>query len=169
MGQIKREMEEILNVYLFRTYNPVGYEHIAERHMEINLKDLQKRLSKIPFDKYGDIQSMSRFLKGMSMEQVCTMIYGCMSANEKNIRTFLSGNTVGKARDYYMDFPHPIGEGIVKGTDECSFFEMSRLCVIVGHSDNDERKMEIISAYPVFAYDEIDDVIDAVEEWQSGV
>lgn len=165
MSQIRREIEEISNEYLFKTYSPIGTKHIVERHMEINLKGLQKRLASVTFDRYGDNQSMSRFFANAAFKDVCEMIYDCLNANEKYLRIFLSGSVGERATEFFFDFSSPIGEGIVKGLDENKLHKMSRICVAVGHSNKKGRKLEIISAYPVFDADEIDAIDVLLDEY----
>lgn len=167
MSQFRREMEELSNEYLFKSYSPVGYDHVVERHMDISVKGLKKRLAPMPFDIDGEIKSMSRFYEGTNMAAICEMIYKCVCANEKEIREYLASSMGVKARDFYVDLHTPIGEGIVKGTDETTLFQMSRICVVVGHANKNGRMLEVYSAYPVLDCDEIDEAYDAIVEWQS--
>ena len=163
MGQIRREIEETGNAYLFKAYNPVGTSHVIERHMEISRRGLEKRLAKVDFDRYGCSQSMSRFLGHIPFGDICGMVCKCLGANEKHLRVYLAGSAGRGLMDFYLDFPSPIGEGLVKGLDG-TLHKMSRICVVVGHSGREGRKLEVISAYPVFGIDEIDAIDELLEQ-----
>ena len=66
-----------------------------------------------------------------------------------------------------VTFDAPIGDGIVKGTDWNKTFPMSNLRIVLKNSDIRGRLFEIITAYPVPGYDEVDQILDAMEEYGS--
>lgn len=164
MRQFIRETEDCTNKYLFQSYHRVGYEHLLERHLDIPVKVLQKRLAPIPFDA-GNIQHMTRFNKGTTVEEVLEMIRDCLLANEEEIMKHLKRKSV--AKEFTLCFDHKIGEGLVKGADPKKLISMSGIGIAVGPSDHNGRLFEIISVYCIPNIDEIDDCWDAIEEWQS--
>lgn len=161
MDQILREFQDITTPELFRTYHPTGYSHLMERHINKSLKDLKARLRKIPFNPDGDLTIMSRFNEDIDEQKALDMAYQCLLANENEIRKWAKKITPKK--DFIFEFPTPIGDGIVKGSDWNKTHKFSAICVVLGPSNRDGRLFEIISIYPTPGFEEIDEVWEAVQ------
>lgn len=63
-------------------------------------------------------------------------------------------------------YDHPIGDGVVKGTDWNHLFALSGICIVLQLSDRKDHFFEITTAYPIPDFDEVDEILDAMDEYQ---
>lgn len=157
--QLTREIKEAGVKELFLSYH--SKSHALERHCGLSHMDLKNRIRKIPYQE-DDITVMSRFTEDES--GIVSLIQSCLESNFKGIRFWLeSGN--GNALELVKPFHHPVGDGIVKGTDWNVLHPMSSVRVMIAPSDIRGRLFKVITAYPVPDMDECDEIWDSIDEW----
>ena len=159
-NQFLREAEEYRNPYIFMGMDPKRYNHIWGRHMKKRDKQLKARLEPIEYAEEDDIIAMSCFNQDITKEQLCSMIADTLVHEAKSICKHLK-NMGAASECFHKDFPYPIGMGIVKGLED-KVLPMSRMRVVVGHSNKEGRLFRVITAYPVFDWDETDVAYEAL-------
>lgn len=167
MTQLEREIRELSIPELFQAYHPNS--HVFIRHYGISKKDLINRIRKIPYKK-DEIACASKFLiseeNDRDKQKISEMVSQCLLKHQKGIEKWIKTDPF-HAFEICEKFPQPIGEGIVKGTDWNVMFPMSNLRIVLKNSDIKGRLFQVMTAYPVPGYDEVDDILDAMEEWEN--
>lgn len=149
--QIRKEIEDTKQHELFLAYH--GYNHALSRHLDVSLDEMKERIKRKVFS--NDID----------LDRLAEMIYTCLIENLDAIVTWVQ-NGCCKTEEYVFEFPYPIGEGIVMGTNWNQLFPMSKINVVLEESTFKGRYFHILSAYPLPNIDEVDEIWNAKDEWQ---
>lgn len=160
--QIRKEIEDTRRQELFLAYH--GYNHALSRHLDISHAEMKQRIKKKVFKK-EEIVSVTKFSNNTTLDQLSEMIYTCLLNNLDSITTWVQ-NGCCKTEEYVFEFPYPIGEGIVMGTNWNQLFPMSKINVVLEESTVKGRYFHILSAYPLPNIDEVDQIWNAKDEWQ---
>ena len=138
--------------------------HLFSRHMaDVSNKELQDRIVK-KRSSYGQIVSYSRFTDGQ--EEVIDMVLECIKENFKELEEFDKANG-SHVRSISKEYDHPIGEGFVKDTYWGEPMKMYRIEVVLVKTENSTVPFYVQSAYPNFAFDQVDDVLDEIENYRN--
>lgn len=161
-NQIYREIEELRVPELFLAYHP--HSHVFTRHYNISHSDLKKRVLKIPF-RTDEIICMSRFT-GSEKADITNLIADGLIQHIQDILSW------GKKDPYHaleicVSYGYPIGDGVVKGTDWNHLFHLSALRIILQIADRKDRLFQITTAYPIPDYDEVDEILDSIDDYQT--
>lgn len=159
--QMIREIEELRIPELFLAYHPNS--HVFSRHYNISHSELKKRTCKMPF-RTDEIICMSRFTSEKKSMITGLIADGLLKYFDDIM--FWEKHNPFHALEICISFNHPIGEGVVKGTDWNHLFQLSALRIILQISDRKDRLFQITTAYPVPDYDEVDEILDAIDEYQ---
>lgn len=159
--KIKKDIQELADKNIFKSmyFCPYVTCHAYKRHYMVSKKSMLKRVQ----DMKG--VHVSRFYQSLSEDDIAGLVYEALSKNYKKLE---SGLCVKQASsdtfEIIYNFDYPIGEGCSRETG-ARFFQMSRLCIVIGRKPLNGRSFSIISFYPEFDMDEIDyfnDVIDGL-------
>ena len=156
------EIDDVKTPELFLAYHAKWNSHLISRHMCVSINDLKQRLSRIPF-KADEIVSMSRFYSE-SISEVANFIYICLRENGRALYLWLEGGRKSLLELDY-DFSEPIGDCLVKGTDWRYPIPNSRIRVLVGYPENNDRLFKVINAYPELNNAEVDLAWDAIDAY----
>lgn len=158
---IEKEIEEIRTPELFLAYHPNS--HVFSRHYYVTQEELQQRTCKLHFHP-GEIICMSRFTEATKSE-VTSLIADGLSLHIQEIMDWGKRDPF-HALEICAFYDHPIGDGVVKGTDWNHLFALSGICIVLQLSDRKDHFFEITTAYPIPNFDEVDEILDAMDEYQ---
>lgn len=158
---IEKEIEEIRTPELFLAYHPNS--HVFSRHYYVTQEELQQRTCKLHFHP-GEIICMSRFTEATKSE-VTNLIADGLSLHIQEIMDWGKRDPFN-ALEICAFYDHPIGDGVVKGTDWNHLFALSGICIVLQLSDRKDHFFEITTAYPIPDFDEVDEILDAMDEYQ---
>ena len=158
---IEKEIEEIRTPELFLAYHPNS--HVFSRHYYVTQEELQQRTCKLHFHP-GEIICMSRFTEATKSE-VTSLIADGLSLHIQEIMDWGKRDPF-HALEICAFYDHPIGDGVVKGTDWNHLFALSGICIVLQLSDRKDHFFEITTAYPIPDFDEVDEILDAMDEYQ---
>lgn len=138
------------------------YSHLFDRHLSTVTDIYLKTRLKYAEDEEGNIVSRTRFKDGET--KIIERIIECIKENLEEIDKFANTNSDGKL-NLVKDYTEPIGEGFVKNANPDTLFQTSRLEVVMIKTEKYDIPFKIITAFPTFSIDEVDDVWDAIDEW----
>ena len=145
---IEKEIEEIRTPELFLAYHPNS--HVFSRHYYVTQEELQQRTCKLHFHP-GEIICMSRFTEATKSE-VTSLIADGLSLHIQEIMDWGKRDPF-HALEICAFYDHPIGDGVVKGTDWNHLFALSGICIVLQLSDRKDHFFEITTAYPIPDFD----------------
>ncbi len=155
------EIQDILCPELYMAYHEELGGHMYSRHIHVSVDELKKRARSIKVRSKNDIIAFSRFYGDPS--SVLPLVYECLIRNAKHIEMWLGSD---HALELSMEFPEPIGDAIVVGTDWKYLFDASCIRIILLPPLRNSNRMFLIeTAYPAFNLDETDMVWDAKDQW----
>jgi len=161
MYDIKKEIQEITNKEIFMATHE-SFGHCLTEHL-LNDKELRDKLYMMPRprDEF-DIVMATRFF---SEEDALAKIQEGLEKSYKKIVNWRK-DLMNPYLELQITFETPVGEGIVKNASFNKMLKVHGLRIILIAGDKLGRSFYIKTAYPMRSINDIDEIYEAIDEWQ---
>ncbi len=161
MYDLEREIQEITDEKIFFAIHE-AYGHCLAEHI-LTDKELSNKLYDMPKPKsYDDIVMATRFY---SKESALNFIQSGMLREIDKVKQWRA-KLMYPFLELSVTFKEPVGEGIIKNADHKKKVPVHGLRIILIVGDKMGRAFYIKTAYPIRVFEDIDNIYDAIDEWQ---
>lgn len=157
--RLVKEISDIRCEYLYACYHEGRGGHSQEMHCGLSHLDLvlrareaarerrsggRRRLSHEADGLPAELSVFSRFYG--DREKMCSLIADTLMDSVDELMPFI--NSGQKKIHAYKTFPSPVGDCVLEEGDWDKLYPISMVCVVVVHSDMDDRLFRVKTAFP---------------------
>ena len=182
-NRLAEEIEDLRCEELYTVYHENRGGHSQECHCGISDRELVTRARTAAKDRRdgrrrhlahekdgapAELSIFSRFFGGR--KEMVNLIADCLSAAIDEIESFIRSGR--QDAEVYCNFASPVGDCVLEEGNWKVFYPLSAICVIIEHSEIEDRLFHIKTAYPTPSmefnkdgFSEVDYLIDELDAY----